>query len=181
VLCVYRPARAQRRLRGVWGDGRGRRFHPRRSRIWHQTDAAGRGNSITVESPFSEWMHDWANPKAGELVKEVYSRYCYMIGLMQTAGGIILSPRHEPKKHPGAPQLHLGSQTGQDKERHNEEEHHHPMDHPYPHAAHHPQAKPARTPRHDAHTHPHGDELPDHTNPPSTIRPSKKMTKTGKS
>ncbi|MFZ2073557.1 MAG: isochorismatase family protein [Methanoregula sp.] len=36
---------------------------------------------ITVESLVSEWMHDWANPKAGELVKEVYSRYGYMIGL----------------------------------------------------------------------------------------------------
>lgn len=36
---------------------------------------------ITVESLVSEWMHDWANPKAGDLVKEVYSRYGYMIGL----------------------------------------------------------------------------------------------------
>ena len=36
---------------------------------------------ITVESLVSEWMHDWTNPKAGELVKEVYSRYGYMIGL----------------------------------------------------------------------------------------------------
>jgi nicotinamidase-related amidase len=36
---------------------------------------------ITIESLVSEWMHDWANPKAGELVKEVYSRYGYMIGL----------------------------------------------------------------------------------------------------
>jgi nicotinamidase-related amidase len=36
---------------------------------------------ITVESLVSEWMHDWANPKSGELVKEVYSRYGYMIGL----------------------------------------------------------------------------------------------------
>jgi len=35
---------------------------------------------ITVESLVSEWMHDWTNPKAGELVKEVYSRYGYMIG-----------------------------------------------------------------------------------------------------
>ena len=35
---------------------------------------------ITVESLVSEWMHDWMNPKAGELVKEVYSRYGYMIG-----------------------------------------------------------------------------------------------------
>jgi nicotinamidase-related amidase len=36
---------------------------------------------ITVESLVSEWMHDWGNPKAGELVKEVYSHYGYMIGL----------------------------------------------------------------------------------------------------
>jgi nicotinamidase-related amidase len=36
---------------------------------------------ITVESLVSEWMHDWANPKAGELVREVYSRYGYMIGM----------------------------------------------------------------------------------------------------
>jgi nicotinamidase-related amidase len=36
---------------------------------------------ITLESLVSEWMHDWGNPRAGELVKEVYSRYGYMIGL----------------------------------------------------------------------------------------------------
>ncbi len=35
---------------------------------------------ITVESLVSEWMHDWGNPKVGELVKEVYYRYGYMIG-----------------------------------------------------------------------------------------------------
>jgi nicotinamidase-related amidase len=39
---------------------------------------------ITVESLVSEWMHDWTNPKAGELVKEVYSRYGYMIGMGRT-------------------------------------------------------------------------------------------------
>ena len=36
---------------------------------------------ITVESLVSEWMHDWNNPKAGELVKEVYSKYGAMIGM----------------------------------------------------------------------------------------------------
>jgi nicotinamidase-related amidase len=36
---------------------------------------------ITLESLVSEWMHDWGNPKAGELVKEVYSQYGAMIGL----------------------------------------------------------------------------------------------------
>ncbi len=36
---------------------------------------------ITLESLVSEWMHAWTNPKAGELVAEVYSRYGYMIGI----------------------------------------------------------------------------------------------------
>jgi len=36
---------------------------------------------ITVESLVSEWMHDWGNPKSMELVRDVYSRYGYMIGL----------------------------------------------------------------------------------------------------
>ena len=36
---------------------------------------------ITLESLISEWMHDWTNPKAGELVKEVYSKHGAMIGL----------------------------------------------------------------------------------------------------
>jgi nicotinamidase-related amidase len=35
----------------------------------------------TLECLVSEWMHDWNNPKAGELVKEVYSKYGAMIGL----------------------------------------------------------------------------------------------------
>lgn len=35
---------------------------------------------ITLESLVSEWMHDWGNPKAGELVAEVYSKYGAMIG-----------------------------------------------------------------------------------------------------
>jgi len=34
----------------------------------------------TVESLVSEWMHDWANPKAGALLREVYSKYGAMIG-----------------------------------------------------------------------------------------------------
>ena len=35
----------------------------------------------TLESVTSEWMHDWGNPKAGELVRQVYSRYGAMLGL----------------------------------------------------------------------------------------------------
>jgi nicotinamidase-related amidase len=36
---------------------------------------------ITLESLVSEWMHDWNNPKSGELTKEVYSKYGAMIGM----------------------------------------------------------------------------------------------------
>jgi nicotinamidase-related amidase len=35
---------------------------------------------LTLEALVSEWMHDWDNPKAGELVKEVYTQYGAMIG-----------------------------------------------------------------------------------------------------
>jgi nicotinamidase-related amidase len=35
----------------------------------------------TLECLVSEWMHDWANPKSGELVREVYSKYGYMLGI----------------------------------------------------------------------------------------------------
>lgn len=38
----------------------------------------------TVESLVSEWMHDWGNPKSGELIGEVYSRYGAMLGLGKT-------------------------------------------------------------------------------------------------
>ena len=34
----------------------------------------------TVECLVSEWMHDWDNPKAGDLVKEVYTKYGALIG-----------------------------------------------------------------------------------------------------
>ena len=106
---------------------------------------------------------------------------CHALFYQQAEGVLAMSPRREPRPHPRDPQSHLGSQPGQDKERHKEEDRHHPMDHPHPHPAHHPQARPALPPRHDAHSHPHGDELPAHTNPPGPIKPSKKMTKTGKS
>jgi nicotinamidase-related amidase len=36
---------------------------------------------ITVISLVSEWMHDWANPKSGDLMKRVYSQYNAMLGL----------------------------------------------------------------------------------------------------
>ncbi|MDD1686375.1 hypothetical protein [Methanoregula sp.] len=92
-----------------------------------------------------------------------------------------MSPRHEQKPHSRDPQSHPGSLDGQDKERNEGDAHHHPMDHQQPHLPHHPQVQPTLSPRHDAHSHPHGDELPAHTNPPGPIKPSKKTTKTGKS
>jgi nicotinamidase-related amidase len=36
---------------------------------------------ITLESLVSEWMHDWGNPRSGDLVKAVYSKYGAMIGM----------------------------------------------------------------------------------------------------
>jgi nicotinamidase-related amidase len=36
---------------------------------------------ITWETIASEWMHDWANPKAPELKKEVYSKYDAILGM----------------------------------------------------------------------------------------------------
>lgn len=39
---------------------------------------------ITLESLVSEWMQDWNNPKAGELIENVYSNYGAMIGLKIT-------------------------------------------------------------------------------------------------
>jgi nicotinamidase-related amidase len=36
---------------------------------------------ITLESLVSEWMHDWDNPKSGELIEEIYTKYGAMIGL----------------------------------------------------------------------------------------------------
>lgn len=35
---------------------------------------------VTLEAVVSEWMHDWDNPKAGELITQVYTQYGAMIG-----------------------------------------------------------------------------------------------------
>ncbi|WP_319540457.1 hypothetical protein [uncultured Methanospirillum sp.] len=91
----------------------------------------------------------------------------------------MMTPEQKHKTFPpDAPHL-TDSLESQDKERHDEGDRHHPMDHPLPHAPHHPQGKTVLPPRHDAHSHLHGDDLPEHTNPPSPIKPSKKMTKKG--
>jgi nicotinamidase-related amidase len=36
---------------------------------------------ITWETITSEWMHDWGNPKVGELKKEIYDKYDVILGL----------------------------------------------------------------------------------------------------
>jgi nicotinamidase-related amidase len=36
---------------------------------------------ITWMALVSEWMHDWGNPKAGELTKEVYAKFDPMVGM----------------------------------------------------------------------------------------------------
>lgn len=36
---------------------------------------------VTLLQVTSEWMHDWGNPKSGELVKEVYSKNDAIIGM----------------------------------------------------------------------------------------------------
>jgi len=36
---------------------------------------------VTLVQLTSEWMHDWGNPKAGELMKEVYSKFDAMLGM----------------------------------------------------------------------------------------------------
>jgi nicotinamidase-related amidase len=35
---------------------------------------------VTLEAVVSEWMHDWNNPKAGQLVSDVFVNYGAMIG-----------------------------------------------------------------------------------------------------
>ena len=77
-----------------------------------------------------------------------------------------MSPRHGPDRQHGYPKSpQPGSENSPDKDRQRDLDQHHPMDHPHPH------------PRH----HPDEDELPPLTNPPGPIKPSKKLTKTGKS
>jgi hypothetical protein len=91
-----------------------------------------------------------------------------------------MSPRHEHKPSPRDPPTHHEAHPSQDRERQLEDAGHHPRTNPLPHPPHHPIPKAALPPRHDTHTHPHGDELPAHTNPPGPIKPSKKLTQTGK-
>jgi len=90
-----------------------------------------------------------------------------------------MSPRRaqQPEKTGTTPRLKAG--PSKNRERHLEDARHHPSDHPLPHPPHKSIKKPVLPPKHTPHSHPHGDELPSHTNAPGPIKPSKKMTKTG--
>ena len=90
-----------------------------------------------------------------------------------------MSPRRaqQPEKSGTTPRLKAG--PSKNRERHLEDARHHPSDHPLPHPPHKTIKKPVLPPKHTPHSHPHGDELPPHTNPPGPIKPSKKITKTG--
>ncbi len=68
---------------------------------------------------------------------------------------------------------------GQDRDRQLEDARHHPDAQPQPHPEHKPIKKPVLPKKHTTHSHPHGDELPAHTNPPSPIKPAKNITQTG--
>lgn len=90
-----------------------------------------------------------------------------------------MSPRHaSPKANPGTDSP-LKTGPSKNRARHLEDARHHPAEHPLPHPPHKTIKKPALPPKHTPHSHPHGDELPAHTNPPGPIKPSKKTTRTG--
>lgn len=90
-----------------------------------------------------------------------------------------MSPRHPSQQ--GSASKRTAAQAGPspDRRRHLEDSRHHPEEKPLPHRKHRTLQKPSLPLRHTPHSHPHGDELPAHTNPPGPIKPSKKVTRTG--
>jgi hypothetical protein len=90
-----------------------------------------------------------------------------------------MSPRQASPKKTGEKKPSVKTGPSKDRERHLEDARHHPVENPLPHKKHKTIPKPALPLRHTPHSHPHGDELPAHTNPPGPIKPSKKVTKTG--
>jgi len=84
---------------------------------------------------------------------------------------------HQPENRGEKSPVKGGS--SKNRERHLDDNQHHPSVHPLPHPKKKPIKKAVLPPKHTPHSHLHGDELPDHTNPPGPIKPSKKMTKTG--
>jgi hypothetical protein len=90
-----------------------------------------------------------------------------------------MSPRIASPKKKGEKKTAVKAGPSKDRERHLEDARHHPTEKPLPHEKHKTLPKPTLPPRHTTHSHPHGDQLPAHTNPPGPIKPSKKLTKTG--
>ncbi|MCX6690016.1 MAG: hypothetical protein NTZ39_10070 [Methanoregula sp.] len=90
-----------------------------------------------------------------------------------------MSPRHAKPKGDSEPEAPVKGGSSKNREQHLEDARHHPLVYPLPHPKHKTIKKPTLPPKHTPHSHPHGDELPAHTNPPSPIKPSKKVTKTG--
>ena len=90
-----------------------------------------------------------------------------------------MSPRHSNTKTDDVPEAPVKGGSSKNREQHREDARHHPLVHPLPHPKHKTIKKPPLPPRHTPHSHLHGEELPDHTNPPGPIKPSKKLTQTG--
>ncbi|MGA2121130.1 MAG: hypothetical protein ABSG49_03700 [Methanoregula sp.] len=90
-----------------------------------------------------------------------------------------MSPRQPNRPKETGKKVPPKSGSGMDRGRHLEDARHHPLNHPLPHPEHKTLKKPPLPPKHTPHSHPHGDDLPAHTNPPGPIKPSKRMTKTG--
>jgi hypothetical protein len=90
-----------------------------------------------------------------------------------------MSPRRASPKKKDTKKTAVKAGPSKDRERHLEDARHHPAENPLPHREHKTIPKPALPSRHTPHSHLHGDELPAHTNPPSQIKPSKKVTKPG--
>jgi hypothetical protein len=92
---------------------------------------------------------------------------------------LIMSPRRVPVPENVGKKALVKTGPSMDRERHLEDSRHHPTENTLPHPPHKTIKKPLLSPKHTPHSHPHGDELPAHTNPPGPIKPSKKITKTG--
>jgi hypothetical protein len=92
---------------------------------------------------------------------------------------LTMSPRQSTPKGRSDVNIPVKTGPGQDRDRQLEDARHHPVSQPLPHPEHKPIKKPVLPPKHTPHSHPHGDELPAHTNPPGPIKPEKKITLTG--
>jgi hypothetical protein len=90
-----------------------------------------------------------------------------------------MAPRKTDPKSGSPATVRKQPGPGQDRRRDLEDRRHHGLDLAKPHAPHKPVKKPKLSPDHTTHTRPPADELGPHVNPPSPIKPSKKITRTG--